>query len=298
MSSLRARGVALSLGVILSLAMLGLPLTAQSSSNHLESSSYHLETDDRMSGWQQVFLVNDSEKPIEAYAAYQHCQAPPKPHSTLLGSSALASEDILSDPHLNGISVHLRTADGGLAPHGVLEKGERWITFLANIPERGDCQNKITAVLFSDGSFEGEDAAVRGIKASRDGWAAGVHYWADRIGREKPDGSTLAALLAEVKQRKTEDQSRMRKYPEYTQGEDTSSLLWHYWASWANVELILEPALTNDLKRQTPSDAVRRITDEINEWKKKIDGNLALQKLNMVFPPISDSGESPELANK
>jgi hypothetical protein len=292
MSSLRVRPVALSLAVILSLAMLGsLPLAAQ-------SPSYHLETDDRMSGWQQVILVNDSEKPIEAYAAYQQCQAQPKPHSTYLGGSTLASEDILSDPHLNGISVHLRAADGSLARHGVLEKGDRWMTFLVVTPEKGDCQNKITAVLFSDGSFEGEDAAVRGIKASRDGWAAGVHYWADRIGREKPDGSTLAALLAEVKQRKTEDQSRMRKYPEYTQGEDTSSLLWHYWASWANVELILEPALTNDLKRQTPSDAVRRITDEINEWKKKIDGNLALQKLNMVFPPISDSGESPELANK
>jgi hypothetical protein len=78
MSSLGVRAVVLCFSVILLSLTLGcLPLAAQ-------SSSYHLETDDRISGWQQVVLVNDSEKPIEAYAAYQHCQARPKPHSTLL----------------------------------------------------------------------------------------------------------------------------------------------------------------------------------------------------------------------
>jgi hypothetical protein len=29
----------------------------------------------------------------------------------------------------------------------------------------------------------------------------------------------------------------------------------------------------------------------MNVWKTKIDSNLALQKLNTIFPPISESSE-------
>ena len=46
-----------------------------------------------------------------------------------------------------------------------------------------------------------------------------------------------------------------------------------------------------DLSPEIAGEYFRKVADEINQWKKKIDGNLALQKLNVVFPPISESGD-------
>jgi hypothetical protein len=195
MPSLGARAVVFCFPVILG----WLPLVAQ-------SSSYHLEFDDDKLG-QRVILVNDSEKPMEAFAASQRCQRAGG------GSGADGSKDILFYPSEGGGS-DMQAADRSRPPRsGGLDTGARRKTFLVMMSERGDCQNRITAVLFSDGSFEGDDAAVRSLKAQRDGLAGGVHYWADRIGREEPDGSTLNALLAEVRERMVADQAKQKKYP-------------------------------------------------------------------------------------
>jgi hypothetical protein len=46
-----------------------------------------------------------------------------------------------------------------------------------------------------------------------------------------------------------------------------------------------------DLSQEKPSATLRKVADMINGWKTKIVGNIALQKLNVVFPPISASGD-------
>jgi hypothetical protein len=84
MPSLGARAVVFCFPVILG----WLPLVAQ-------SSSYHLEFDDDKLG-QRVILVNDSEKPMEAFAASQRCQR------ARGGSGADGSKDILFYPSEGG----------------------------------------------------------------------------------------------------------------------------------------------------------------------------------------------------
>ena len=185
--------------------------------------------------------------------------------------------------------MQLAADRSGPPPSEVLDKGARWKTFLIMMPERGDCQNRINAVLFSDGSFEGDDAAVRSLKAGRDGLAAAVRYWADRIDREKPDGSTLNALLAEVRERVAADQAKEKKYPISVNRDPSAPPLWEYWASWATVEGDIELRFPKDFGQEKPSATLRKVTDMINEWKTKIDGNIALQKLNVVIPAISES---------
>lgn len=160
------------------------------------------------------------------------------------------------------------------------------------MPERGDCQNQITAVLFSDGSFEGDDAAIRSLKAGRDGLAAAVHYWVDRISQEKPDGSTLYAMLAEVKDRLAADEAKRKKYPTSTQRDPSAQPLWEYWSSQATVEGDIELLFPKDLSLEKPSETLRKIANMMTSWKIKIDSNLALQKLNAVFPPITELSES------
>jgi hypothetical protein len=279
MSSLGARAVVFCFPVILG----WLPLAAQ-------SSSYHLEFADHKHS-QQVILVNDSEKSIEAYGASQLCFKPKQ----YVGVDE--SRDIL-DISFRGTPSSMRAADGREPPRsGVLETGARRSTGIF-IPENWDCETQVNAVLFSDGSFEGEDAAVRGLKSRRDGLAAGIHYWADRISREKPYGSTLDALRDEVKQRKVEDQMKQRTYTshprltfEKAEPPIPPPLLGQYWSGWLAVEANIELLFPKDLSQEKASENFRKVADEINQWKAKIDGNLALQKLNIVFPPISEPGD-------
>jgi hypothetical protein len=269
MSSLGVRTVVFCLPVILG----SLPVAAQ-------SSSYHLEFEDN-AGSKQVILVNDSEKPIEAFAASQRCQD---------GSASGGVRDILFYPSKD---IDMQAADRSGPPRsGVLDTGARWSTLLVMFPERGDCQNRITAVFFSDGSFEGDDAPARSLKAGRDGLAAGVHYWADRISREKPDGSMLNALVAEVRERTAADWAKQNKYPTSGHRDSSAQPLWEYWESWLNVERTIESRCPNDLGQEKPSATLRRVADMINGWKTKIDGNIALQKLNAVFPAASQSSQS------
>jgi len=281
MSSLGARAVVFCFPVILG----WLPLAAR-------SSSYHLEFDGRIPGSQQVILVNDSEKSIEAYGASQLCFKPKQ----YVGHPD-DSKDILDHP-FKGATSDMRAADGsGPARSGVIETGGRWRTAMATLPDY-DCRTQVNAVLFSDGSFEGGNAGVRGLKARRDGLAAAIHYWADRISREKPDGSTLDALHDELKKHKAEDMLKRGKYqsqPHLTFEEAEQpvppQLLWQYWSGWLAVEGYLEFQLSKDLSQEKAGENFQKVADEINQWKKKIDGNLALQKLNIVFPPVSESGD-------
>jgi hypothetical protein len=274
MSSLGVRAVVFCFPVILG----WLPVAAQ-------SASYHLEFEDN-AGSKQVILVNDSERPIEAFAASQLCQGA----TGVSGSGGI--RDILFYPSKD---IDMQAADRSGPPRsGVLDKGARWSTLLAMMPERGDCQNRITAVFFSDGSFEGDDAAVRSLKAGRDGLAAGVHYWADRISREKPDGSTLNALLAELRERMAADRAKQYKYPTSGHRDSSAQPLWEYWESWLTVERDIKSRFPNDLGQEKPSTTLRRVADMIGGWKTKIDGNIALKKLNIVFPPISESSGSDD----
>jgi hypothetical protein len=289
MSSFGARAMVFCFSVILVPLTTGwMPLAAQ-------SSSYHLESDDRAPGRQPLLLVNDSEKSIEAYGASQLCFKP----KTYTGVPD-DSRDILDHP-FGGVTSDMRAADGNGPPRsGVLETGARWRTQMATQPE-WDCRTQVNAVLFSDGSFEGEDAAVRGLKARRDGLAAAINYWADRVRREQPDGSTLDALHDELKKRKAEDLSKRGKYQSHPHLTFDGAvppvppqLLEQYWSGWLSVETNLEFHLSKYLTQEKAGEGLQKFVDEIDQWKAKIDGNLALQKLNVVCPPISESSESKD----
>lgn len=265
-------------------ALLGcLPLAAQ-------SSSYHLETDGKV---QRLVLVNDSEKSIEAYEASQLCFKP-----RVYSGMPDASRDILNTPWGAGWG-EIRAADGRWPVRsGVLEPGGRWYTEMASIPEKGDCRTEIHAVLFSDGSFEGEDAGVRGLKAKRDGIAAAIRHWADRISGEKPDGSTLEVLHDELRKSKAEHQMKRDEYRsqialsfERVESPVPPEPMWMYWSGWLAVEWQFDFQLSRQLSQERAAEKLRKITDEINQWKTRVDGNLALQKLDKVFPAISESAD-------
>lgn len=236
------------------------PLAAQ-------SSNYHVEFEPRgPRSYSHLVLVNDSEKAIEAYSVLQVC-----------GRSAQFAATILS----NGQTF--------LGTSGVIEPGERrtlrggW-TYRPDVPS---CDAQVEAVILTDGSFEGKDAPVRGLKALGDGEAASIHYWADRIKAETPDGSTLGLLLDEIKRRIAQDEAEQRRYPNHLDHVKFRPL-WEYWEGKKAVDFDIESQFPRDLSSVEPTELLQRVTNYVEKRKAEIDGNEVMQKLNAIFPQISE----------
>jgi hypothetical protein len=233
-----------------------LPLAAQSTRPHLEF--------EPKGSLFQLVLVNDSEKAIEAFSVRQTCDKWGQFTAAILYNG------------LRGTSGVIESGD-----HRVLGGG--W-----KLPS-GDlaCDAQLEAIFFADGSFEGSDAAVRGLKARGDGITASVNYWVDRIKREKTDGSTLGLLVDAIKQGVAADKAQQGRYslnPAY----GTSPLLWEYWEGRREVDSAFEARFPRDLSTVKANELLQRVTDYMEKRKTDIDGTEALQKLNTVFPPISE----------
>lgn len=232
-----------------------------------QNSNYHVEF--RPQGrrpYSHLVLVNDSEKAIEAYSVLQVCVR-----------NAQFAATILS----NGETF--------LGTSGTIEPGERrtlrggWIYH----PNDPACDAHVEAVFFADGSFEGKDAAVRGLKALGDGEAASIRYWADRMKTEKPDGSTLGLLLDEIKQRIAEDDAEESRYPNHLDHVKFRPL-WQYWEGQKAVDIDIESQFPKDLSTVEPKELLQRVADYVEKRKAAIDGNEVMQKLNTIFPQISE----------
>lgn len=256
-----------------------LPVTAQSASYHLE-----VEVSPSTGPTQSMALVNDSEKSIVAYSISQQCGN--------VGNASL--NDFLNGPR--GTPSNVRAADGSLSRSGALEPAGKWLNVMYVNPQNGACHEEVT-VLFEDGTFEGKEAAIRALKAHRDGIVAGVNLWADRLGHEAPDGSGVAALILELKSRASKDAAEAQKYPSpFRTASDTGldvppeKLLSAYWYGRRQVDGYLDLNLNNrltELAKDGPSAVLRFVTGEIDAWKKRIDGDRALKKLNETFPPVT-----------
>ena len=240
-----------------------LPMAAQ-------NSSYHVEFEPQGSrSFSHLVLVNDSNKSIEAYSVLQTC-----------GRYAQFDPNILGQGYQSSRFVPLR------GESGVIKPGERRTLRGGWSYRPGDrsCDAQVEAVLFTDGSFEGEDALVRGLKGLGDGEAASVNYWVDRIKSEEPDGSTLGLLLDEIKEHVADDKAEANRYPNRRYRDRP---LWEYWEGRLEVDLDIESLFPKDLSAVKPNDLLKRVTNYLEKRKTDIDGNETMQKLNTVFPPIS-----------
>jgi hypothetical protein len=260
-----------------------LPLAAQ-------SSSYHTQLSNDTNGRSRIILVNDSDKPIEAYHASQRCQA----------GGVYSSEDVLDHPGVTSGSIH--GPDGERAPRsGFVERGGRWDTFMSittnpsnNSAEK--CDTRIEAVLFADGSYEGKEAVARGLKARRDGIRASVSYWENKFNSEDPDGSSLAVLHAEAKRIVSENRVKLNKYQFNLLKDDSPSLLHQYWAGRLQVDTNVAGHFPSDASEEKQSGSFHYLANYIHTWKTKIDNDVAMKRLDTVFPPFSEPARISERA--
>jgi len=235
------------------------PLAAQSARPHLEY--------EPKGSLFQLVLVNDSEKAIEAFSVRQTCDKSGQFTAAILYKGLRGTSGVIESGEHRGLGGGWKLPSEDLA-----------------------CDAQLEAVFFADGSFEGNDAAVRSLKARGDGITASVNYWLDRIKREKTDGSTLGLLLDAIKQRVAADKVLQGQYPLNLE-RGIPPLLREYWEGRREVDAALEARFPRDLSTVKPNELLQRVTDYMEKRKADIDGTEALQKLNIVFPPISEHGE-------
>jgi hypothetical protein len=173
----------LSASIVGSMALLlgSLPAAAQ---------LYHLGSDELPNGMLQWYLVNDSDKPIEAFRAEDHCIAPDgKSHS-----AGLAGGDSLLSPPDSSL---IQTYGGKTSPSGRLERDGKW---MIGSGDTNTCETKITAVVYSDGTHDGSEDAVKVIVALRKGREERDRFWLDRLKREEAEDWSLERIHSDAHQ--------------------------------------------------------------------------------------------------
>jgi hypothetical protein len=186
------------------LCLAALPLFAQDRGYHVELSDGPKLGNGTLL---LVTLVNDSQKPIEAYDAQAKCWVG---DDSRAGSGAnydalTIAGDSVSNPYDSGsLSARHNT---------VLRPGGRMVTQLGLISEPG-CEWKpdVEAVLYADGTYGGDETAARGLQAYRDGVVASVRDWVNTFAdpgtlRQEAGMSAegLAAIKAEAQRRVDKD---------------------------------------------------------------------------------------------
>jgi hypothetical protein len=229
---------------------------------------YHMELSDGTSGW--VILVNDSQIPIEAFHFVGKCR--------IAGREVAGSEftyDALDSPG-NSLS---HPAITGRAQSDVVKPGERYFALTKLLPQPSECiwDGDITSVIYADGTYEGEENTARDLQARRDGIAAGVQYWVERVQGgvvEKPDPEAMAA---EAKQLSEETRTKTR----YCVGPN-QPLSCAYWSGRHQVDANV--ALQGSRKKEDPESNYAWMTQFIKRWRKKVEADDALKRLDVTFP--------------
>jgi hypothetical protein len=226
-----------------------------------------MELSERTSGW--VILVNDSKKSIEAFHVSVECEI----SEAKGGGGTQYTYDSLQSPG----SRHSSPSFGGkivlqddvIAPKGQLISSTRLS------PQPSGCERKadITAVIYSDGSYEGDEMAARAIQAQRDGTADGVRYWADRFHRESAHAPVDAVI----------DQANMFSQVANSHGGcNGASLACEYWTGRRFVDLNVANWLEGS-KQSTADHRYKQTVELIEAWQRKIDTDSALKKMDITF---------------
>lgn len=232
---------------------------------------YHMELTDGASA--RAILVNDSQKTIEAYHFSAKCWS--------AGRLKGGTEDSYDALESSGTSRSGPPTDvTGIVSHrDVLEPRGRMVSSVNLPPQPSGCvwDADFDAVIYADGSYEGDEMRVRGLQARRDGIAESLNYWANRVAEEAKDKASLETIRADAERLKDEDRKKTTaicaKLP----------LSCEYWRGKYHIDSNVAMQ-TKPWKDGPEIEGYGGIIQMYARHKKKIEADVALKKLDAVFP--------------
>ncbi len=232
-----------------------------------QNSGYHLQLSDGTSGW--VILVNDTQRPIEAFTVNATCGA----------VTATPAYDALA--FSGGGSSH--PAVRGLQP-SLIQPGQRLFALANLAPQPSGCawQTQVAGVIYADGTYDGDESAVRDLQARRAGIAAALQYWSNMqlLGHEQ----TIAANGPNNAQNLSQDD--LAKTWGYTCRDQPSVCA--YWSGRRQVDQNVGLLMKRDAQ----------IGPYIDRWSAKVEADAAFRKLELTFPaPVTEREAATVLSN-
>jgi hypothetical protein len=224
--------------------------------------------------------VNDSDRPIQAFKILERSRDG--------GFCSAGGWDLLSGP---GEAFRYPSRDRGIERGGSRDYG-----YLTRTSSGQECEPKIDALIFADGTYEGDEAVVRAMKAARDGLVSGLNYWSQEVRGKKPNDASLAVLLDRAESRLERDIEEEREHPLSPSGaEEREALLHQYWAGRHSVDSSLKSQLSRELADSVQvANNFQWVVRTIDAWRAKIDTGVTTKALNITNPPISDPAEPPD----
>jgi len=251
----------------MSLGLVRVGLTCLAAMIAGQNRSYRVELSDGTTG--RVMVVNESDEPMEAFHFQEDCGASHSHFSF--------SQDRLD---FWGWGGHLAGLDGRFvgSPY-LLEPYPRGVPRHIAPKRPVACieRAEVDAVLYADGSYAGDDLALRGLQARRDGIAASVQNWAAKM-------ESRGSLDPKIKDLGTEaDSITEADLGRSASGCQSEPLSCQYWSGRAQADVNIALAFKVP-KDQDDADVSRRVLAVISSWQKKIDEDVAFQKLEATFP--------------
>ncbi len=230
---------------------------------------YHMQLSNGTSGW--VAIINDSQRPIEAFHFAGQC-----------GNGAESfTYDALDGP--GSVMSHPPVDGHDLSQSVIVKPGERMYSHVNLLPQPSGCvwQGDIDAVIFADGTYEGDETTARNMQAHRDGIAAALRYWAGQFRQPAGDIPDLAAIVLKAEALSDAD-FKKTMFPECRK----NPLACEYWTGRRQVDSLIKLWGGN-----TIGDTQRRYAGVLRfreRWQTKVDKDTALIELDETFPLPAD----------
>ena len=241
-------------------ALIGIVVGAFSGTVFAQSPGYRLELSDGASGW--VILVNDSQKPIEAFSFTGEC-----------GSGGTGyTYDALNSA---GESTSHPAVDGHFAmQHSLIQPGQRFFALEKLLPQPSGCtwEGHIKGVIYVDGTHAGEESAARDMQASRDGIAAALRYWT-KLNEDRGENSDERGIYTGAEQLAKDDYAK-QMFPRC----NNQPVACAYWKG----RYLVDTNIALQVNQQSSSYA--SVKAYVERWLKKVDADDALRHMDAEFP--------------
>ncbi len=222
-----------------------------------QSKSYHVEVVDASGGLKRTYVVNDSDKTIEAVHFSARCEPA---HDT----AHWFFRDVLSSS----------SQTVGLKPSGRLQV----LGFSAE--ENSSCAVHVDAVLFADGTHDGNDSGLRAIQAHRDGVFVVLKYWSARLAKEGPETFDLASCNADAKRRSDEASTRFASLHKSGEEQPVGDA---YREGRLNGEMNVFTEVIQLPHGKTATYDFHRLSDLVMAWMNRFDNDPSASTLSAEF---------------